>query len=77
MQQKIIKIGSSTGITLRPELLRAAGLKLGDTVDVTSNQVSGLIEIKSATQDQFSRDVAEGLSLVRRYRQELDKLGEE
>jgi putative addiction module antidote len=44
MAQKIIKIGSSVGITLPKDLLERAGLAVGDNIEVES-QKDGTIKV--------------------------------
>ncbi|GAB3163920.1 hypothetical protein GCM10027059_19070 [Myceligenerans halotolerans] len=44
MRRKIITVGTSAGITISPADLRALGLAVGDTVDVTAHD--GAIEVK-------------------------------
>lgn len=36
MAQKVIQIGTSAGITLSPEVLATIGVKVGDTVNVST-----------------------------------------
>ncbi len=76
MSQKVIKIGSSYGVTLRGDLLEAAGLKQGDAVSVALNPKSGAIEIRSAKLDEYSRATAQALELVAKHQEELAKVDE-
>ena len=43
MAQKVIKIGSSAGITLSPDVLHRVGLKIGDAVHVSGGQHEVLV----------------------------------
>lgn len=55
MAQKIIKIGSSAGVTLSPDALKSARLDIGDAVDVSVHPASRTITMRP-------RSVASGVS---------------
>jgi len=46
MAQKIIKIGSSVGITLSPDALESVRLRVSDSVDVSIHPASRTITIR-------------------------------
>ena len=74
MSQKIIKIGSSLGVTLRSSMLKQAGLKQGDHVQVSFDKERGSIVVENAQQAEFARSVAKAMDLVADHRDELAKL---
>ena len=43
--QKIIKIGSSAGVTIPSKELKRAGLKVGDYITISFTQVSDNVEV--------------------------------
>lgn len=74
MSQKIIKIGSSLGVTLSRHVLQDAGLKHGDEVKLAFNTTSGLIEVSSSNLELHYQELREAKSLVNKHREELQKL---
>lgn len=46
MAQKVIQIGSSVGITLSPDTLETVGLKVGDTVTVSTNAAKNEVTVR-------------------------------
>lgn len=46
MAQKILKIGSSAGITLSPDTLESVKLRVSDTVEVVTHPASRTITIR-------------------------------
>ena len=77
MAQKIIKIGSSYGVTLRSDVLDALGLRQGDKVSVRSNSKSGTIEIRSARAEEDQQKLVEAQRLVEKHKEQLSKLSAE
>ncbi len=77
MGQKIIKIGSSVGVTLSSEVLKSAGLKPGDNVQVGFDESRGSITVESAQVQEFAQEVAAASRLVQKYQEELRKLDAE
>ena len=74
MSQKIIRIGSSNGVTLSSAVLKAAGLKKGEPVIVEFSEKSGAIEVRSARSEEQHRDLADARRLIRSHAKELSKL---
>jgi len=74
MSQKIIKIGSSLGITLRKDLLRELKLDHGDTVKIQFNSATGMIEVSSAYAEEYAQVIIEAKKLVNQNLDELSKL---
>lgn len=77
MTQKIIKIGSSLGVTLSGDLLSRAGLQLGDTVHVAYDEREHSIRVESSQKDELTRNLMEAKSLIDKYEDEIQKLGTE
>ena len=61
---RLQRIGNSTGVTLRKELLTAAGFKRGDEVSLHAG--AGEIRILRA-QGRYSRSLANGEAIAIRY----------
>lgn len=47
MTQKVLQVGSSAGITISKEMLRALKIKIGDSVVTTASEHLGIMVIKS------------------------------
>ena len=48
MSQKIIKVGSSAAVTLSPDILEKLDVKVGDSVDVSAYDSSGVATLRRA-----------------------------
>lgn len=77
MSQKIIRIGSSLGVTLGGSVLAEAGLQLGDSVLVSCNPQTSTLEIKSAKNQEYTKELAQAVKLVTTLETELRKLNED
>ena len=77
MSQKIIRIGSSLGVTLRADLLEKTGLSQGDEVLIEFNAKTNTIELRSAQADVLSQQLAEAQLIVSRYKDEIRKLNDQ
>lgn len=75
MAQKIIKIGSSYGVTLSQNLLEQAGLQYGDRV-VLSIGEDRTIQIKSAHFIEDQKFLTQILGLLDKHQEELAKIDE-
>lgn len=53
MAQKIIKIGSSAGVTIPKKQLEELGLSVGDEVNISLNPVSKKIENHQKLMDEY------------------------
>lgn len=73
MTQKIIKIGSSSGITLSSSALLQAGLKPGSKV-VVSVGGDGVIMVKSITHDADKETLVAISKLLESNREEISKI---
>lgn len=79
MAQKIIKIGSSVGVTLSKDILEATHLQVGDTVEVTKDPESAGILIAATKQQKPSvnPELVEWIdSAIERYRPALEALAD-
>ncbi len=66
--QKVIKIGSSAGVTIPARDMKAAGIQAGDNVDVT---------ITKLTSDQADTDVIQtAREILERYSQDFTNLSQ-
>lgn len=79
MTQKIIKIGSSLGVTVPKKYLDKLGLKAGDNIDLDLNKRKGQIEIAPAEETAIastsqSEYVAMAGKLITEYEQDLKRL---
>lgn len=76
MTRKIIKIGSSSGITLSKEVLSGLGLKVGDEVDIEIDKKNNTLQVKPFRDlSEEDKKVAKLTSnFIERYRDALDKL---
>ena len=75
MAQKIIRIGSSYGVTLSQSLLEQAGLKYGDRV-LLSLDDDGSIKIRSVHFIEDQKFLAQVLTLLEKHQDELGKIDE-
>ena len=58
MSQKIIKVGSSAAVTLSPEVLQKLNVKIGDSVDVSAYDSSGVATLRrTGKRDGVNPDV--------------------
>ncbi len=77
MGQKVIKIGSSVGVTLSKRMLDKLGLKLGDVIDIDFNTRKGVLEISKMRGD--SPEDSDGIvslvaKLAEEYQDQLSQL---
>ena len=77
MAQKIIRIGSSHGVTVRKSLLEQAGIKPGAEVIVDYDDQLGCIRIQSPAQKDLARALVAAEKLVAQNTDELMKLSDE
>lgn len=68
--QKIVKIGSSEGVTLPAKELRRANLKQGDEVEVTIRSVQN----RASTSDQAI--IATAKKILEEYKQDFQNLAQ-
>jgi putative addiction module antidote len=68
--QKVIKIGSSAGVTIPAKLLNQAGIQVGDEVEVTISRV----EKSGDTVDEATIETAR--RLMKKYEQALRNLAD-
>ena len=47
MAQKIIRIGSSAGLTISPDILETLGMKVGDSVDISAHPSTRAMTIRA------------------------------
>ncbi len=74
MSQKIIKIGTSHGVTISSSLLEQIGLKLGDAVSLSYNSTNNTIEIKSQNMELRVEQLAEAKELIDEYSAQLTEI---
>lgn len=79
MTQKILKVGSSAGVTIPKRVLESLGLRVGDAVEVTLDEAGQLAAIRPAKtgthSDQRSERIAKlTLDFIDRYRTDLEAL---
>ncbi|MCL6706763.1 AbrB/MazE/SpoVT family DNA-binding domain-containing protein [Pseudomonas sp. R2.Fl] len=73
MNVTIRKIGNSEGIIIPKEMLQRLGLKAGDSVEIAEAHGGLLI---TATEEDFSRQVAHAEKFMAKYKVALKKLAE-
>ena len=78
MAQKILKIGSSAGITIPKKFLMKLGLSVGDTVELDEAEDSKSIVIQSTKQDNNRRERIAKLTteFIDEYRDDLEALAD-
>jgi antitoxin component of MazEF toxin-antitoxin module len=78
MAQKIIKIGSSIGITIPKELLREIGLKAGQTVKVRAEGSERLVveKLERPSLDQTRETIGWATDYVEKYRKDFEALAD-
>jgi antitoxin component of MazEF toxin-antitoxin module len=74
MAQKVIKIGSSSGVTIPRAVLIKLGLKVGDVVDVRLNDKSGSIEVSSAKSEKLASELIWAKDVIQSNIGELSKV---
>lgn len=75
MGQKIIKIGSSNGVTLPKRLLEKLRAELGDEVELEYNSRHESIEIRMANKKEEPASLfKEVAKLISEYKDEFSKL---
>ncbi len=59
MSQKVIRIGSSAGLTISPDILEALGIQIGDAVEVSAHRSARTLTVrpKEETGEQVNPDV--------------------
>ena len=78
MSKKVIKIGTSLGVTISKATLQKAGIDAGDRVDVTFNTKKGVIEISSTKKAKpISKYLIKTNEIIDAYKEELKKLNDE
>lgn len=78
MSQKVIKIGSSQGVTIPKSTLDRLNIGCGSEIDVVYNKSRQCIEIHPVVNEQEDYKGFKDLELiVKRYRAELEKLDDE
>jgi antitoxin component of MazEF toxin-antitoxin module len=55
MAQKIIKIGSSAGLTISPDMLETLGMKVGDSVEISAHPSTRAMTVRP--QEKGARSV--------------------
>ncbi len=73
MAQKIIRIGSSNGVTLSQNLLEQAGLRYGDKVTVSLDS-DGSIRIRSLQYLEDYKSVTKIMRALEKHRDEINKI---
>lgn len=68
--QKVIKVGSSVGVTIPAKDLRYAGVEVGDDVEVTVRRIVP----DSRTSDETVLDAAR--SVLKRYKKDFENLAQ-
>lgn len=74
MTRKIIKIGSSSGITLSKEVLSELGLKVGDEVDIEIDKKNKTARIKGSSIKVDKELIDWTDNFIERYRKDLEEL---
>ena len=70
---RLIKQGNSTALTLNRDVLLAAGLERGDSVNLQVDRTAGTITVRKAD-NAYSRAMAAGRLGAARYRRALAAL---
>ncbi|HEV8666567.1 MAG TPA: hypothetical protein VN665_01825 [Candidatus Paceibacterota bacterium] len=76
MDQKLIKIGSSTGVTIAPETLKKLGMQAGDIIETDdSNEVFSVKAKQKKTSEKIDPQVlAWADDFIAKNRELLDRL---
>ncbi len=75
MTRKIIKIGSSKGITIPEETMKKLNLQRGEKVEVTFNEKNRVIEVKPAKKESEDQQLLKWTKeFIEEYRDALEKL---
>ena len=54
MKQKVIKVGNSIGVTVPSSFVKGVGVKVGDTVEVSTRVVTGEVIYKFSGAQQLA-----------------------
>ena len=75
MTRKIIKIGSSKGITIPEETMKKLNLQRGEKVEVTFNEKNRVIEVKPVKKESEDQQLLKWTKeFIEEYRDALEKL---
>jgi len=76
MTQKVLKIGSSVGVTIPKESLKELGLKVGDPITVIVDKKRKTMAIQHAAilSSDEERIIKHGKDFIERYRKDLETL---
>ena len=75
MSQKVIKIGSSIGVTLPKRLLEKLALEPGDSVDLLYNPRKEVVELAKAKEEPTdNHQYNEITKIYLKYKSQLDSL---
>jgi antitoxin component of MazEF toxin-antitoxin module len=77
MEQKVIQIGSSAGVTISKETLRELGVKIGDTVETEVNAETFVIKARSIPQVKLAgvaETVTRATAYIEKYRKDFEAL---
>lgn len=77
MSQKIIRIGSSQGVTISQGLMSELGLRVGDEVKLSVDKKRGAIEVQPAVDEHIQNLLVDAKRLIREYRSELQHIYDE
>ena len=77
MTQKLLRIGSSAGVTIPKKSLKELGLKIGDEISVGVDKRKKVVSIRPATQSRENERIAKlTLRFIERYRKDLEALAQ-
>ena len=79
MDQKIIQIGSSAGVTMSPDTLKELGVKIGDTVETELDADTFVIKARSTPQvklAEITKTVAHATAYIEKYRKDFEALAD-
>ena len=74
MTQKVLKVGSSAAVTLPKEMLKEAGLRIGDRVRVEFNEKSAVFIIRPFGVEKNKELQEWTTQFIKRYRPALEAL---
>ena len=75
MTQKVLQVGSSAGITISKELLRALGLRIGDHVHLKPDPKRGGLLVLPVRRSKVDRELMKWTDeMIEKYRPALEAL---
>ena len=78
MAQKVLKVGSSAGITIPKDILKELGVRIGDSITLSFHKGKNVVIIESDKEmsKEDKRIARLTLNFINRYRRDLQALAQ-